>query len=92
MAGSLIEGSPLTVIAFGQKKSVTATMSGKAALFCGALVATAALSTASVAEGVDYSFLAELVKKVADFDTMEDDAAEGIYQQLKDIKNSGINK
>ena len=69
-------------------------MSGKAALFCVALVATAALSVAASAsvEGVDYSFLAELVKKVADFDTMEDDAAEGIYQQLKDIKNSGINK
>ena len=67
-------------------------MSGKAALFCGALAAAAGLSVASVAEGVDYSFLAELVKNVADFETMEDDAAEGIYVQLKDIKNSGINR
>ena len=69
-------------------------MSGKAALFCGALAAAAALSAASPAsvEGVDYSFLAELVKNVADFETMEDDAAEGIYQQLKDIKNSDISR
>ena len=69
-------------------------MSGKAALICGALVATAALSVAASAsvEGVDYSFLAELVKKVADDDTMEDDAAEGIYVQLKATKNSDISR
>ena len=57
-------------------------MSGKAALFCGALVAAVALSLASASE-IDYSFLADLVKKVADFETREDDAAEGIYIQLK---------
>ena len=59
-------------------------MRGKTALFCGALVAAAAALSVASASEIDFSFLADLVKKVADFETKEDDAAEGIYIQLKD--------
>lgn len=61
-------------------------MSGKAALFCGALVVAVTLSMAGevgAKSEIDFSFLADLVRKVADFETKEDDAAEGIYVQLK---------
>ena len=71
-------------------------MSGKTALGIGALAAlcvvAAAVGTAEPTEAFDYSFLAELVRNVADFATEEDDAAEGIYKQLKSDDNPDISR
>ena len=77
----IFESVPLTV--------TTAAMSGKAALFCGAIFVVA-FTFASAEIDHDYSFLAELVRNVSLFETTEDDAAEGIYVQLKNLENADI--
>ena len=68
-------------------------MSGRTALGIGALAALCVVAVGTAEpEAFDYSFLAELVKNVADFPTEEDDAAEGIYKQLKSVVHQDISR